>query len=138
VPAEKLYGLSQDTSYEYLLAYKVGAQLGWYDAEGVSNGSHFSTFRTRQAPVYGAQPSRSFGNAVGVGTRTGYSGTPFGDLAQVKAKLLELGVRFIRDSGHPSWRTDALQLYRELSDAGLRITTSFGGIDDDQNNACDS
>jgi hypothetical protein len=102
---ERVYGLRQDTAYEYSVAWKAGSRQGWYDRDAAEDGRHFSTFTTKEAPIQGAPPSRSFGDSVGVNTRTAYTGTPFGDLRKVKAALVDLGDRFIRDSGRRRGRT---------------------------------
>ena len=93
---ERVYGLRQDTAYEYSVAWKAGGRQGWYDRDAVEDGRHFSTFTTKEAPIQDARPSRSFGDSVGINTRTAYTGTPFGDLAQVKAKLFAMGRAHVR------------------------------------------
>jgi hypothetical protein len=85
----------------------------------------------------GVKSAQDFRDSISVNTRTAYGGH-FSDCSRIKSALAYIGIRHIRDSLHPSWRTVQRQCYRELYDLGIRLSGGPGGIDDDQNNVCDS
>jgi len=66
-----------------------------------------------------AAPSDSFVNSIGVAMHITYSNTPYGTAwPTVKARLLELGVRHIRDGG---WNSDYYAKVNDLAANGIKV-----------------
>lgn len=73
----------------------------------------------------------SFVDSIGVNVHTSYSNTPYGSrLDAVKARLLELGVRHVRDGLQPD-RPDQYRALSSLAEAGIHSDLILGepGID---------
>jgi hypothetical protein len=79
-------------------------------------------FLRASAAVAEAEPARAadaFADFVGVNTHLGYGDTPYGDYEGIlKPRLLELGVRHIRDG---SFNQDVLRKYQDLGRHGIRL-----------------
>jgi hypothetical protein len=84
----------------------TGAEL---DVLGRTGPCRFSGQATPPAPS-----ASRFVDFVGVGLRLAYPGTPYADLALVRRRLSELGVRHVAD--------DAARAFVPLAGAGLRLT----------------
>src|SRR2546423_1902442 len=66
-----------------------------------------------------------FVESVGVNVHLGYADTPYGRQDIVKAKLLELGVRYIRDGLTPR-KPAVYRAWRELASRGIRLDLIAG------------
>src|SRR2546430_10994083 len=66
-----------------------------------------------------------FVESVGVNVHLGYADTPYGRQDIVKAKLLELGVRYIRDGLTPG-KPAVYRAWRELASRGIRLDLIAG------------
>src|ERR1035437_9422535 len=77
-----------------------------------------------------ARPAGAFVDFVGVNTHLGYSDTTYGDYEGIlKTRLLELGVRHIRDG---TFNSAVLRKYLDLGHHGIRllfITDSKRAVD---------
>jgi hypothetical protein len=73
----------------------------------------------------GARPADDFVDSIGVNVHLGYNNTPYRDHDAVKDKLLELGVRYVRDGvaqgQHAVYRT-----IRALASCGIRANLIVG------------
>ena len=66
-----------------------------------------------------ARPADAFVDFVGVNTHLGYSDTTYGDYEGIlKARLLELGVRHIRDG---TFNSEVLRKYLDVGHHGIRL-----------------
>ena len=66
-----------------------------------------------------ARPADAFVDFVGVNTHVGYADTTYGDYEGIlKPRLLELGVRHIRDG---TFDSDVLRKYLDLGKHGIRL-----------------
>src|ERR1035441_7820156 len=66
-----------------------------------------------------ARPADAFVDFVGVNTHLGYSDTTYGDYEGIlKPRLLELGVRHIRDG---TFNSEVLRKYLDLGQHGIRL-----------------
>ncbi|MDQ3850360.1 MAG: hypothetical protein M3296_07085 [Actinomycetota bacterium] len=66
--------------------------------------------------------ARAFVNTIGVNTHLFYLDTSYGDYAMVKRRLLELGVRHIRDGLDPAHTRRFFDRVNDLRAAGIRST----------------
>jgi hypothetical protein len=78
---------------------------------------------TVQAPA--AKRANDFVDSVGVNVHLGYADTPYGRQDLVKAKLLELGVRYVRDGLVPG-QPNVYRAWRELASRGIRLDLIVG------------
>lgn len=76
------------------------------------------------APVP-AQPADAFVESVGVNVHLGFTDTPYGQDAAIRDKLLDLGVRYVRD-GISQGRPDVYRQLRELAQHGIRTNLIVG------------
>jgi hypothetical protein len=76
-------------------------------------------------PVVTAQSARAFGDTAGVNVRLTYLDTAYGDFDTLKARMQELGVRFVSDSLCPTceYQVDRLQ---RLAASGIKSTLGIG------------
>jgi hypothetical protein len=72
-----------------------------------------------------ARPSDAFVESVGVNVHLGYTDTPYREEAAVRDRLLELGVRYVRD-GIAQKRPDVYRRMRELARHGVRTNLIVG------------
>jgi hypothetical protein len=81
------------------------------------------------SPAAGAgEPARSadsFVESVGVNVHLGYTDTVWGQFSQVRQKLSELGVRYVRD-GISQGRPDAYSRFRALATDGIKLDAVVG------------
>jgi hypothetical protein len=81
-------------------------------------------------PTSGAQASSAdtFVDSVGIATHLSYSDTDYDDFDDVRQKLLDLGIRHIRDGieyepdGAPATPSEVTERFRELAASGIRLT----------------
>lgn len=66
--------------------------------------------------------ARAFVETIGVNTHLWYGDTPYGDYAMVKRRLLELGVRHIRDGLAPAGTQTFFDRVNDLGAAGIKST----------------
>jgi hypothetical protein len=83
--------------------------------------------RDRDATVQAPATKRAgdFVDSVGVNVHLGYADTPYGHRDIVKAKLLELGVRYIRDGLNPG-QPAVYHAWRDLASRGIRLDLIAG------------
>ena len=72
-----------------------------------------------------ARPADSFVETVGVNVHMGYTDTPYAQGAAIRDKLLDLGVRYVRD-GISQGRPDVYERFRELARHGVRANLIVG------------
>jgi hypothetical protein len=72
-----------------------------------------------------ARPADSFVESVGVNVHLGYTETPYAREAAIRDKLLDLGVRYVRD-GISQGRPDVYRRLRELAQHGIRANLIVG------------
>ena len=72
-----------------------------------------------------ARPADAFVESVGVNVHLGYTDTPYGQEAAIRDKLLDLGVRYVRD-GISQGRPDVYRRLRELAQHGVRANLIVG------------
>jgi hypothetical protein len=81
------------------------------------------------APPPSAPPATKraddFVDSVGVNVHLGYADTPYGQPDIVKSKLLELGVRYVRDGLNPG-QPAVYQAWRALASRGIRLDLIVG------------
>lgn len=74
---------------------------------------------------YKAVPARRAGdfvNSIGVNTHFGYGDTNYNLYEErLKPRLLELGVRHIREDGRFGWRQDVIAKFREVGGHGIKM-----------------
>jgi hypothetical protein len=81
------------------------------------------------AAVEPAKPADSFVDSIGVNTHTSYSDTVYASrFGEVKQKLVELGVRHIREGLEPN-RPDQYEQLAELAGVGVKSTLILGDPD---------
>jgi hypothetical protein len=108
---------------------------GFGDAPGTGGGAGVGggdggSPRHGQARAIGAMRAADFVDSIGVNVHLGYTDTPYWDFELVKSRLVELGVRHVRD-GLPS--PAALEVpdtitsrFKELGELGIRSTLIVG------------
>jgi hypothetical protein len=76
-------------------------------------------------PVVAGKSSRAFGDSAGVNVRLTYLDTGYGDFDTLRARLKELGVRYVSDSLCPTceYQIDRLQ---RLAAAGIKANIGIG------------
>jgi hypothetical protein len=72
-----------------------------------------------------ARPADTFVESVGVNVHLGYTDSPYEDGAVVRNRLLDLGVRYVRD-GISQGRPDVYRRMRELAEHGVRADLIVG------------
>src|SRR5512135_2917798 len=77
------------------------------------------TVANAAVPANTPVPASNFTNSVGVNVHTGYYDTSYNDFATVKAKLLDLGVKYVRDGACASC-TDQQNRLAALGAAGIK------------------
>jgi hypothetical protein len=77
------------------------------------------------APKSGTMRAEDFVRSVGVNVHLGYADTPYGRLDAVRDKLLELGVRCIRDGLNPGM-PDVYRAWRALASRGIKLDLIAG------------
>lgn len=126
--ADQVQGLTPGASYEYRFAYGGG----WADSSGATNGTNYDRLTTQQAPMTGAHSTRSFGNTLGVNTRTGFLANDTSWHQPHKDALDYLGVVGIRDGLHgptPDFHQSQRQFFRLVAQAGYKITLGMGSLE---------
>ena len=78
-----------------------------------------------QAAPAPARPADAFVESVGVNVHLGFNDTPYVRADAVRDKLLELGVRYVRD-GISQKRPDVYRRMRELAQLGVRTNLIVG------------
>ncbi len=66
--------------------------------------------------------ARAFVDTIGVNTHLWYGDTPYGDYAMVKRRLLELGIRHVRDALAPAGTKTFFDRVTDLGAAGIKST----------------
>lgn len=79
-----------------------------------------------QAAPITARRANDFVDSVCVNTHMGYLDTPYGKYDTVKQKLLDLGVRHIRDGG---MRDDIISKYQDLAKVGIKTNFIMNPVD---------
>ncbi|HSS04167.1 MAG TPA: hypothetical protein VLK89_03125, partial [Solirubrobacterales bacterium] len=72
-----------------------------------------------------AQSADSFVDSVGVNVHLGYTDTAYGQFGQIRQKLDELGVRYVRD-GISQGRPDVYSEFRTLAGDGIKLDAIVG------------
>lgn len=84
-----------------------------------------STVSPAAAAAVPARSADSFVESVGVNVHLGYSDTVWGQFSQIRQKLNELGVRYIRD-GVSQGRPDVYSRFRTLAADGIKLDAVVG------------
>ena len=72
-----------------------------------------------------ARQADAFVDSVGVNVHLGYTDSPYGQDERIRERLVELGVRYVRD-GLSQGRPDVYRRLRELAAAGIRSNLIIG------------
>lgn len=76
-------------------------------------------------PLVEPRPADDFVDSIGVNTHLRYNDTAYADFAAVERRLVESGIRHIRDD-IAARRPDTYPLYRRLAKQGIRSTVILG------------
>jgi hypothetical protein len=90
----------------------------------------FALMALLAAPVAGATPvsakeSDAVVDSIGVNTHLGYTDTPYNNFTSVRQKLLDLGIRYIRE-GVSLGRPDVYSRLRQLAGDGIHLDVIAG------------
>ncbi len=82
-------------------------------------------FNAAQAAPVPAKSADSFVDSIGVNTHFTYGGTPYERFDEMKSKLLEVGIRHIRDGGYND--PDFFNKLKDLGSVGIKSNIIFSG-----------
>jgi hypothetical protein len=105
----------------------VGLVLVVSESAGAQTGRGAQAFPDE--PFVPAQSARAFGDSVGVNVRLHLSNSSYGDFETVRARLLELGVRYVGDGLCPTCEHQIDRL-RRLAAVGIRANLGVGNQND--------
>jgi hypothetical protein len=135
MPSERISGLVPQTAYEFRAVVALdppGGPSAWVDGAGSVGGRNYTRFTTRPPPPVAPKSAFAFRDSIGVVTHIVYYDTAYGDWARITDRLVELGVRHLREGvyANPSWTGWNERFYQAVERAaskGIRFNYGFSG-----------
>jgi hypothetical protein len=137
MPSERITGLAPKTAYEFRAVVALDPPdeaTAWVDGAGTVGGDNYTRFTTLAPPPVDPRSAFAFRDSVGVVTHIVYYDTAYGDWPRITDKLVELGVRHLREGvyANPSWTGWNERFYQAVeltASKGIRFNYGFSGDD---------